>query len=64
MYDIIKEADKYGLNRIFGNTREFIQVIEELKTKVDTLSILEKFLLPFLLKILLEIQVLLHYVMS
>ncbi|WP_304683283.1 DNA helicase PcrA [uncultured Clostridium sp.] len=41
MYDIIKEADKYGLNRIFGNTREFIQVIEELKTKVDTLSISE-----------------------
>lgn len=41
MYDIIKDADKYGLNRIFGNTREFIQVIEELRNKKDTYTISE-----------------------
>ncbi len=41
MYDIIKDADKYGLNRIYGNTREFIQVIEELKAKKDTITISE-----------------------
>ena len=31
MYQIIKEADKY-LPRIFNNTREFVQTIEELRT--------------------------------
>ena len=31
MYQIIKEADNY-LPRIFNNTREFIQIIEELRT--------------------------------
>ncbi len=31
MYQIIKEADKY-LPRIYSNTREFIQTIEELRT--------------------------------
>ena len=41
MYDIIKDADKYGLNRVFANTREFINVIEELRTKKDSMSISE-----------------------
>ncbi len=31
MYEIIKTADQYGLNRIFANSREFIQTIEELR---------------------------------
>jgi DNA helicase-2/ATP-dependent DNA helicase PcrA len=31
MYDVIKNAADYGLNRVFANSREFIQVIEELR---------------------------------
>lgn len=31
MYEIIKNAEQYGLNRVFANSREFIQVIEELR---------------------------------
>lgn len=31
MYEIIKNAEQYGLNRVYLNSREFIQVIEELK---------------------------------
>lgn len=33
MYDIIKNAENYGLNRVFINSREFIDVIEELQSK-------------------------------
>ena len=39
MYNIIKSADEYGLNRIYGNTREFISVIEELRDKKDSMSV-------------------------
>ena len=39
MYEIIRDADKYGLNRVFANTREFISVIEELRSKKDDLKI-------------------------
>lgn len=31
MYEIIKNAEQYGLNRVYANSREFIQTIEELK---------------------------------
>ncbi len=31
MYEIIKNAEQYGLNRVYANSREFIQVIEELR---------------------------------
>lgn len=31
MYEIIKNAEQYGLNRVFANSREFVQVIEELR---------------------------------
>ncbi len=41
MYDIIKKSDEYGLSRIFANTREFIDCIENLKKEKDTLSISE-----------------------
>jgi len=41
MYDIIKDADKYGLNRVFANSREFIELIEELKVKKEELTISE-----------------------
>ena len=41
MFDIIKHADEYGLNRVKANAAEFIQVIEELRGKLDELSISE-----------------------
>ena len=39
MYEIIKRADEFGLNRVFINSREFINVIEELKAKKDDMNI-------------------------
>ncbi len=41
MYEVIKHADQYGLNRVYLNSREFINVIEELKDKKDKLVISE-----------------------
>lgn len=41
MYEIIKHAEQYGLNRVFANSREFIQVVEELQQMKNTLSISE-----------------------
>ena len=41
MYDVIKDAEQYGLNRVYLNSREFINIIEELKAKKDDLSISE-----------------------
>lgn len=41
MYEIIKKADEYGLNRVFLNSREFINIIEELKIQKDKLTISE-----------------------
>ena len=39
MYDVIKNAEQYGLNKVFVNSREFIDVIEELSSKKDELQI-------------------------
>ena len=39
MYEIIKNAEQYGLNRVFLNSREFVNVIEELRTKKDNMKI-------------------------
>ncbi len=39
MYEIIKRADEFGLNRVFLNSREFVNVIEELKAKKDDMPI-------------------------
>ena len=41
MYEVIKNADQYGLNRVFLNSREFVNVIEELRAKKDDLLISE-----------------------
>ena len=41
MYDIIKDAEKYGLNRVYLSSREFINVIEEIRVKKDDLTISE-----------------------
>jgi len=39
MYDVIKRADEFGLNRVFLNSREFISQIEELRSKKDDIKI-------------------------
>ena len=41
MYEIIKKSDEYGLNRVFLNSREFINIIEELKSQKDKITISE-----------------------
>ena len=41
MYEVIKHADEYGLNRVFLNSREFVNIIEEIKEKKDQLSVSE-----------------------
>ena len=41
MYEIIKKADEYGLNRVYLNLREFVNIIEELRTQKDNLTISE-----------------------
>jgi len=39
MYEVIKRADEFGLNKVFINSREFINVIEELSNKKDEMEI-------------------------
>ena len=41
MYEIIKHAEEYGLNRIKVNSDEFIKLIEELREEKEKLSISE-----------------------
>ena len=41
MYNIIKNAEQYGLNRVYLNSREFINTIEEIIAQKDDLSISE-----------------------
>ena len=41
MYEIIKNADTYGLNRVFLNSRGFINTIEELRAKKDDILVSE-----------------------
>ena len=41
MYDVIKRADEFGLNRVFLNSREFISQIEEMRSKKDEMKISE-----------------------
>ena len=39
MFEVIKNADKYGLGRVYANTREFIETIENLAIKKDDMKI-------------------------
>ena len=41
MYEIIKNAEQYGLNKVFLNSREFITTIEELSRKKEEMLISE-----------------------
>ena len=39
MYEVIKNSAQYGLNRVYTNTREFVEQIEYLKSKKDEMKI-------------------------
>ena len=41
MYEVIKKANEYGLTRVFSNTREFVNAIEELRQEKDSTRISE-----------------------
>ena len=41
MYEIIKDANEYGLNRVYLNSREFVDLIEDARSKKDTMQISE-----------------------
>ena len=41
MFEIIKNAEQYGLNRLKANSTEFVQLIEEMRSKIEELSISE-----------------------
>ncbi len=48
MYEVIKKAEEYGLNRVAVNAKEFIDLIEEMRQKQEELEISE--LLQMILK--------------
>ena len=39
MYEVIKNAESYGLNKVYLNSRDFINVIEEMHAKKDEMLI-------------------------
>ena len=41
MYEIIKNAEQYGLNRVYLNSREFVDCIEEFIAQKDSMKISE-----------------------
>ena len=41
MYEVIKNSEQYGLNRVYLNSREFINIIEELRIKKQEFPISE-----------------------
>ena len=41
MYEIIKNAEQYGLNRVYSNSREFVNFIENIRAQKDEMTISE-----------------------
>ena len=39
MYEVIKNAENYGLNKVYLNSREFVNIIEEMHSKKDDMLI-------------------------
>ena len=39
MYEVIKNAEMYGLNKVYLNSREFVNIIEEMHSKKDDMLI-------------------------
>ena len=41
MYEVIKRADEFGLNKVFINSREFVELIDDLSIKKENTVISE-----------------------
>ena len=41
MFEVIKKADEFELNRVFVNSREFVNIIEEISSQKESLTISE-----------------------
>ena len=41
MFEVIKNAEQFGLNRLKANSTEFVQLIEEMRSKIEEFSISE-----------------------
>ena len=41
MYEVIKDANSYGLNRVYLKSREFVDLIEDAKSKKDDMKVSE-----------------------
>lgn len=39
MYDVIKNSAQYGLSRVYQNTREFVQIIDELNKTAEEITV-------------------------
>ena len=56
MYQVIKNAEIYGLNRVYLNSREFIDCMESIIAKKDELTISELVKMKIQLKLKIELQ--------
>ncbi len=41
MYEVIKKANEYGLNKVYVNSREFVELIDDLSSKKENIIISE-----------------------
>ena len=41
MYEVIKKADEFGLNKVFVNSTEFVELIDDLSSKKDEIEVSE-----------------------
>ena len=41
MFEVIKRANEFGLNRVFANSKEFVETIEEFSVKKENMTISE-----------------------
>ena len=41
MFEVVKNAEQYGLSRLKANSNEFVNLIQEMRSKIDELSISE-----------------------
>ena len=39
MFEVIKDANLYGLNRVYLKSREFVDLIEDAKAKRDAIKL-------------------------
>ena len=41
MYEVIKKANEFGLNKVYVNSREFVELIDDLSSKKENMAISE-----------------------